>query len=147
MNKRPWTPWYKMVRKKLLFRVRIVFDDFGDVLENPRNEYFSGRLWWSIEIRSCHRKQALISREPSQVSVNLTKLVSPVLTALLKLPDYTPGSCVTKTQITATAIFFTSSYWSSEKALLLAALLSLRRRIKSHLLFTGIIRSSPFSPR
>jgi len=27
------------------------------------------------------------------------------------------------------------------------ALLTLRRRIKSHLLFAGIIRSSPFSPR
>jgi len=26
-------------------------------------------------------------------------------------------------------------------------LLTLRRRIKSHLLFAGIIRSSPFSPR
>ena len=28
-----------------------------------------------------------------------------------------------------------------------APLLTLRRRIKSHLLFAGIIRSSPFSPR
>jgi len=29
----------------------------------------------------------------------------------------------------------------------LITLLTLRRRIKSHLLFAGIIRSSPFSPR
>ena len=45
-------------------------------------------------------------------------------------------------------LFYTSvSKYHSGKATTTVALLTFKRRIKTHLLFAGIIRSSPYSPR